>query len=78
MVSDDGSLKDDSALKKWSTLLVEATDNLGASLRSPRDYKQQLADAGYQNIVQVEYKWPTNTWPKDAKYKEIGRRTDTT
>lgn len=72
-VSDDGTLKEDSALKRWNNLLVEATDKLGASLRSPGDYKQQLADAGYQNVTLREYKWPTNPWPKDPKHKEIGQ-----
>lgn len=35
-------------------------------------YKQQMIDAGYQNVTQVEYKWPMNSWPKDKKYKQLG------
>jgi hypothetical protein len=41
-------------------------------MASPRHYKQQLVDAGFQNVVQVDYKWPTNPWPKDPRYNEIG------
>jgi hypothetical protein len=28
--------------------------------------------AGFVNIVQKVYKWPSNGWPKDAKMKELG------
>lgn len=73
-VSDDGTLTKDCALNRWNNLLVEATDKLGASLRSPADYQQQLADAGYQNVTLREYKWPSNPWPKDPRHKEIGKR----
>jgi hypothetical protein len=75
LVSDDGTLEG-THLLRWNTLLVEATDNLGVSLRSPKDYKQQLTDAGYKNVTQVEFKWPTNPWPKDPKHKELGKAED--
>lgn len=77
LVSDDGTLEG-THLLRWNTLLVEATDNLGVSLRSPKDYKQQLADAGYKDITQVEFKWPINPWPKDPKHKELGKLADKT
>jgi hypothetical protein len=51
---------------------VAASDKLGASMASPKDYRQQLLDAGFQDVVDLEYKWPTNTWPKDARHKEMG------
>ncbi|KAK4234771.1 Phosphoethanolamine N-methyltransferase [Achaetomium macrosporum] len=69
---DDGTLTDDTPAQRWNKLLLEATRRLGAPLDTALQYKQQLIDAGYQNVVQVEYKWPTNTWPKDKKHKEIG------
>ncbi len=69
---DDGTLPEDSALAKWNRLLVEAAGKVGAALGSALEYEGQLTTAGFQNATQVEYKWPTNTWPKDAKYKEIG------
>jgi hypothetical protein len=73
--SDDGTLKEDSALLKWNNLLVEASDKLGPSLRSALHYKQQLTDAGFEDVTQIEFKWPLNPWPRDAKYKELGKRT---
>jgi hypothetical protein len=53
-------------------MLVEASEKLGASLNSGRSYKQQLIEAGFEDVTQVEFKWPLNSWPKDAKYKELG------
>ncbi len=57
---------------KWNRLWQEASVKMGAPLDSAKTYKQELIDAGYQNVVQVDYKLPVNTWPKDEKYKEIG------
>lgn len=72
LVSDDGTFPEDSALMKWNRLWHEASVKVGAPLDSAKRYKQQLVDAGYQNVKQEEYKLPLNTWPKDPKYKEIG------
>uniref|UniRef100_A0A0D2YEY1 Methyltransferase tdiE n=1 Tax=Fusarium oxysporum (strain Fo5176) TaxID=660025 RepID=A0A0D2YEY1_FUSOF len=30
------------------------------------------ADAGFVDIVETMYKWPSNGWPRDPKYKEMG------
>jgi hypothetical protein len=45
-------------------------------MKSAASYKQQLLDAGFQDVVQFEYKWPINTWAKDSKHKEIGKRAE--
>ncbi|GAB1318277.1 S-adenosyl-L-methionine-dependent methyltransferase [Madurella fahalii] len=72
LVSDDGTLAEDSALKRWSSLVLEATAKFGSPLNSALKYKEQLADAGFRDVVQIEYKWPSNPWPKDRKFKELG------
>lgn len=72
LVSDDGTLTEDSAQRRWSTVVLEATEKAGRPLNSALKYQQQLAHAGFENIVHVEYKWPSNTWPKDPKFKELG------
>ncbi|KAH6636831.1 S-adenosyl-L-methionine-dependent methyltransferase [Chaetomium tenue] len=69
---DDGSLPEGSPLAQWNRYLVEASEKHGASMKSAASYKQQLLDAGFQDVVQTEYKWPINTWAKDNKHKEIG------
>ena len=74
MASDDGTLSQDSALYRWSVLLNEAATKLGSSLDSAMSYKKQLTDAGFVNVTESVHKWPMNTWPKQAKHKELGER----
>ncbi|KAF4993762.1 hypothetical protein FGRMN_6236 [Fusarium graminum] len=31
-----------------------------------------MEDAGFTDIVDTRFKWPTNPWPKDKKHKELG------
>lgn len=73
MVTDDDTLPADSALNRWHLLLQEASEKIGAPLDGALHYKEHLEKAGFKDIVQVEYKWPTHNWPKDPKYKELGQ-----
>jgi len=72
MVSDDDTIPPDCAIMKWNVLLLEASVKMGAPINSCLHYKRQLEEAGFVNVVQVEYKWPMNTWPRDENYKNIG------
>ena len=72
MTSDDGSLTDDSALKRWGTLLNEAFRGIGRPMDTAYAYEEQLRDAGFVDVKVVQEKWPTNRWPKDKKYKQMG------
>jgi hypothetical protein len=69
---EDDTLPPDSALKKWSDLALEATIKARRPINSAKDYKKQMEEAGFTNIVETKYKWPQNRWPKDPKYKELG------
>jgi hypothetical protein len=53
-------------------LLVQGSTALGRSLTEPLYHRDRLQDAGFTNIEQRLYKWPTNSWPRDKKHKEIG------
>lgn len=70
--SDDDTIPPDCAASKWGKLMLEAAAICGRPLDSPKFYKQQLADAGFTNIKETIYKWPSNMWPKDKKFKEMG------
>lgn len=72
MCCDDGTLTEDSAVRRWSELMAEAADKMGSRLDSALTCPQQLRDAGFTNVVQRVFKWPMNTWPKDPKHKELG------
>ncbi|KAM0212084.1 hypothetical protein ACHAPA_010246 [Fusarium lateritium] len=72
ITSDDGTLKEDSATHEWVTNLLEGTKLIGRSFDGADKYKEQLEAQGFRNVQQVIFKWPQNTWPKDAKHKELG------
>jgi hypothetical protein len=69
----DNSFPEDCAVRKWTDFVLEAASNLGRPLDSAKNYKQQLIDAGFENVTQVMYKWPQNHWTKDKKLKELGK-----
>lgn len=72
LLTDDESYPPDSALKRWGELIITAAAKLGRSADSALHYKSQMEEAGFKNVVQKVYKWPTNGWPKDKKMKELG------
>lgn len=71
--SDDNSWPPNSALKQWSQLMVESAQVLGRFSNSAVSYKSQMTAVGFENVVEVQLKWPHNRWPKDPKLKELGR-----
>lgn len=68
----DTSFPENCAVKKWTDFIIDAATNLGRPLDSAKDYKAQLIDAGFENVVEKKYMWPQNSWPKDRKLKELG------
>ncbi|CAJ0543231.1 Ff.00g004750.m01.CDS01 [Fusarium sp. VM40] len=73
--SDDGTMSPDTALYKWSNLLLESTEKIGRPFGGTANLKSQMEAAGFKNISQRIYKWPQNRWPKHPKYKELGSWT---
>lgn len=72
IIDNDHSFPEDCAIRKWTDLILEGTTKLGRPANSAKDYKEQLIAAGFKNVVEVQYKWPQNRWPKDPKLKELG------
>jgi len=73
--SDDNTLKPDHAMHKWAVLLEEGFAANGHSMRTALSYKEWLTDAGFVDVTVVKEKWPTTSWPKDPKYKQVGMWT---
>jgi len=69
---DDGTCPKDSALSRWQENLVEASVKLGRPLNTPPKYKQWMEEIGLVNVQEVVHKWPSNSWPKEPKYKTLG------
>ncbi|EXA31046.1 hypothetical protein FOVG_17642 [Fusarium oxysporum f. sp. pisi HDV247] len=72
MESDDGTLTKEHALSKWCNLLREASDKLGRPCIPTKELRNIMGKVGFTNIVETRFKWPSNCWPKDKKYKELG------
>lgn len=70
---DDGSLPKDSALMQWSWLMNEAFSKMGKVGPTAEMYKRWLEDTGFENVHLEVIKRPSNDWPKDKKWKEIGK-----
>ncbi|EGU87371.1 hypothetical protein FOXB_02130 [Fusarium oxysporum f. sp. conglutinans Fo5176] len=70
--SDDRTLHPESYLSKWCRSCFEAGQNLGRPVFPTTEYKNYLAAAGFVDIVEVQQKWPTNPWPRDRKFKDLG------
>ncbi|KXH27638.1 methyltransferase domain-containing protein [Colletotrichum salicis] len=70
--SDDGTVTPECATQQWAGHMLEAAAIWKRPLDSCKFYKEQLAEAGFTNIEEKIYKWPSNPWPKDPKYKELG------
>ena len=68
----DDTLKEDSYIQQWADGMLDATARINRYADSAIHYKQQMIDAGFINVTEVVYKWPTNTWPKNEPYRELG------
>ncbi|KAH7146354.1 S-adenosyl-L-methionine-dependent methyltransferase [Dactylonectria macrodidyma] len=72
MASDDNTVTKDTALFKWCRLLDEASAKLGRPFVKFDEMREHMANAGFTEIVDGRFKWPTNRWPKGKKFKELG------
>ncbi|KAL2872917.1 hypothetical protein SGCOL_011932 [Colletotrichum sp. CLE4] len=70
--SDDGSLKPEHALSDWAKYLMEASIKLGAVWVDTPELREIMIEVGFEDVALSTYKWPTNTWPKDEHFKELG------
>ncbi len=69
---DDGTLKKDSDLWVWMSLVMEAMEKMGRPVIAAQQWKPLLEQCGFEDVTQTIYKWPINRWPRDKKYKDLG------
>ncbi|TAQ84302.1 hypothetical protein B7494_g7376 [Chlorociboria aeruginascens] len=72
--SDDGSI-DGTALKAWQDHVAEAVIQTGRVWTNVPNYKRWMEDAGFEDVVEVNYRWPSNQWSDDSKEKLLGAWT---
>ncbi|KAI9680101.1 MAG: hypothetical protein M1817_005117 [Caeruleum heppii] len=69
---DDGSLTNDHAVYKWSSLMVEGMAKATTPITVTDRNKEWMKDAGFTDVKEVVYKWPISPWPKAEKEKRLG------
>ena len=72
-LSDDGSLKEDSALSYWSMLICDAAAKYNRPCPHHSEFVGWFEKAGFVDVKRVYLKYPTNPWPKDPKLKDVGK-----
>lgn len=71
--ADDDSLPSDRKLHHYmSDLFFEIASTMGADGHAPGKWKQQMADAGFEDVTEIPYKVPRNPWPKEKRLKDAG------
>lgn len=61
------------SLDHWNQVMLQAAAALGRPMDVANHYAKLLKGVGFTEVVEQEFVWPTNTWPRDPKLKEIGK-----
>lgn len=59
-------------LMRWVSLMLEAATKLGRDWAKVKEYKKWMEAAGFVDIKETYFAWPTNTWPRGLHYKTLG------
>ncbi|KAK1991053.1 methyltransferase domain-containing protein [Colletotrichum falcatum] len=70
-LSDDGTLEGTSLLRALS-LWAEGLAILGHPFEDITRLEGVMRDVGFEDVQLKRFKWPSNSWPRDPKYKELG------
>ncbi|KAI4283512.1 MAG: hypothetical protein L6R35_005144 [Caloplaca aegaea] len=71
--SDDGSIVPGDVLDQCGTLAIQAGISLGSSLEVEKSMQDDIARAGFIDVVKTTYKWPVGAWSNDPRLKELGK-----
>ncbi|KAM5354615.1 hypothetical protein ACJ41O_001262 [Fusarium nematophilum] len=75
VLSDDGSVEENSALGQWGNFFIQGGHKLGRPFTVVEDELQEKAmeAAGFVDVRVTTLKCPIGAWPRDEKLKEVGR-----
>ncbi|KAJ4302534.1 hypothetical protein N0V88_002683 [Collariella sp. IMI 366227] len=71
--SEDGSLKADSAIIKWTKSLNAAAYAAGRDPCPGSKLEGWVRDAGFVNVTHHKFRFPIGDWPKDPHLKTVGK-----
>ncbi|KAK6951648.1 hypothetical protein Daesc_006171 [Daldinia eschscholtzii] len=61
----------ESALYRWNEMMLEGVTRLGRSWSNVKNYRRYFEEAGFENIVEKRFYWPTSPWAKGQYYKTV-------
>lgn len=75
VVSDDGSIKPESAWTQWGEIFLQAGEKLSRTFSVIIDSKNRgwMNDAGFQNVDETRLKLPLGMWAAKPELKTVGR-----
>ncbi|KAL0930386.1 methyltransferase domain-containing protein [Colletotrichum truncatum] len=71
-LSDDDTLKPEHSLYQSMAYLGEAAAKLNHAFIDLNALKPMMEAAGFVDVMEMRFKWPSNTWPRNQKFKELG------
>ncbi|KAH8204674.1 hypothetical protein TruAng_001149 [Truncatella angustata] len=74
ILCDDDSMKPDHELKVHMEDIEDAAVTMGRPIRDAHLYKQAMEDVGFVDVKEITYKLPINGWPRERKFKTLGKR----
>lgn len=72
-ISDDGTLKEDSALRRWWDVFREIGEKVGKPFDASEVARESIEAAGYINVEERSYKVPIGPWTKNKTQNLWGR-----
>jgi hypothetical protein len=59
-------------LMRWVSLMIEVATKLGRDWAKVTKYKSWMEEAGFVDVKETYFAWPTNIWPRGQHYKTLG------
>ncbi|KAL6159505.1 hypothetical protein ACJQWK_05816 [Exserohilum turcicum] len=72
-VADDETMGPDHFYHTWGHVVVDMGNKFGKSFTIWEESADRIRKAGFVDVTVVDFKWPMNGWPTNAKLKNIGR-----
>ncbi|OJJ45087.1 hypothetical protein ASPZODRAFT_675583 [Penicilliopsis zonata CBS 506.65] len=72
VMSDDGTLPEDSLLAGWGETFLRCGQRCGRPLDTQTTMRAAIERAGFVNASEKLYKCPIGAWPKDPQFKDAG------
>ncbi|KAK7922979.1 hypothetical protein PG985_007050 [Apiospora marii] len=73
ILCDDGTMPDDNPLKLHFEDIEDATASEGRPLRSGDHWRKACEEVGFVDITEYVFKLPINGWPRELRWKELGK-----